>query len=131
VNTRYLTIEQVLAIHHEVMLDHGQQSILIDRAKLESAVARPATEAFGVELFTTLAEKAAALLQAMVIAHAFTDGNKRAGLGAMLMFLRANGFRTTPDLDELYDLGIAVTTAELREVEEIAERLRGLFGGLS
>ncbi len=112
------------------MLDHGQQSILIDRSKLEGAVARPATEAFGVELFTTLAEKAAALLHGVVIAHAFMDGNKRAGLGAMLMFLRANGTTRTPDLDGLYDLVIAATTGELREVGEIAGRLRELFAGL-
>jgi death-on-curing protein len=112
------------------MLDHGQQSLLVDRGKLDSAVLRPATEAFGVELFTTLGEKAAALLQAIVIAHSFMDGNKRAGLGAMLMFLRINGVRDVPDMDALYELVIAVTTGELREVGEVAERLRGLFEGL-
>jgi death-on-curing protein len=130
VSAAYLSLEQVLAIHHAVMRDHQQQAVLLAPGKLEGAIFRPRTEAFGTELFPSLAEKAAALLQAIVTAHAFMDGNKRAGLGAMLMFLRMNGVRTRPDLDALYDLAMAVTTGEVREVGEIAERLRGLFGGL-
>lgn len=129
-NTRYLTVAQVLTIHQQLMLDYGQDAQLVSWEKLASAVARPATESFGQEFFATLSEKAAALLQAIVIAHPFVDGNKRAGLGAMLAFLRLNNVRDRPDLDELYDLVIAVTTGELREIDDIAARLRGLFPGL-
>ncbi len=129
-STRYLSVPQVLALHHEIMLDEGQQAILIAPDKLEGAVRRPSTESFGEEFFPTLAEKAASLLQGIVIAHAFLDGNKRAGLGAMLMFLRGNSIRQTPDLDDLYDFVIAVTVGELREVGDIAARLRELFPGL-
>ena len=48
----------------------------------------------------------------------------------MLAFFELNGVSMPHDSDALYDLVIAVTTGELREVEEIAERLRGLFAGL-
>lgn len=128
---RYLTVAQALTIHQQLMLDYGQDAQLLSWEKLESAIARPATESFGQEFFPTLAEKASALLQAMVIAHPFMDGNKRAGLGAMLAFLRLNNVRDRPDLDELYDFVIAVTTGELREVGDIAARLRVLFPGLA
>lgn len=66
-------------------------------------------------------------MQGIVIAHAFVDGNKRAGALSMLAFLRLNGVTHVPDQDELCDFVIAVTTGELREVDEIAGRLRMLF----
>ena len=127
-SVQYLSVDEVLAIHREAVLRSGQSPVLIDRSKLESAVVRPATEAFGEELFATLAEKAAALLQALVIAHAFLDGNKRVGAAAAALFLEMNGVESEPDDDAYYDLVIAVTTGELREVDEIAPRLAVLFG---
>lgn len=126
--TRYVTVDEVVAYHEALMRDEGAPPApLISFAKLESAVLRPSAEAFGEEFFPTLAEKAAALLQGIVIAHPFLDGNKRAGLAATLLFLELNGVTATPDLDALYDFVIAVTTGELREVEDIAAQLRTLF----
>lgn len=48
----------------------------------------------------------------------------------MMAFLELNGTAMPDDSDHLYDLVIAVTTGELREVADIAERLRELFPGL-
>lgn len=128
--TRYLTAEELLAYHAELMALQGQQSLRMGEqgaAKLEAALSRPQASAFGEDAFSTLAEKAAALLQGIVIAHPFTDGNKRAAAGAMLAFLEMNGIPLVADQDALYDLVIAVTTGELREVDNIAARLRELF----
>lgn len=126
--TRYITVDEVIAYHEAILRDEGAPPApLLSFAKLESAVLRPSAEAFGEEFYPALAEKAAALLQGVVIAHPFLDGNKRAGLAAMLLFLALNGVTATPDLDALYDLVIAVTTGELREVEDIASRLPALF----
>jgi death-on-curing protein len=127
---RYLTLEQVVELHHRAMIEDGRQAVLAAPEKLESALNRPQAEAFGEEFYPTLAQKAAALLQGIVIAHPFVDGNKRAGLLAMLGLLSANGVDTLPDQDALYDLVIATTTGELREVDAIAARLRDLFEGL-
>jgi len=88
---------------------------------------RPRAEAFGAEFYQTLAEKAAVLLQGILIAHPFIDGNKRAGLGCMLAFLRMNGVTFVPLADPLYDFVLQVTTGELREVEDMASCLRKLF----
>ncbi len=124
---RYLTLEQVVELHRRAMLEEGQQAILAAPDKLESALFRPQAEAFGEEFYPTLSEKAAALLQGIVIAHPFMDGNKRAGLLAMLGLLAANGVDTVADQDALYNLVIAVTTGELREVGDIALRITALF----
>lgn len=130
--TRYLTVDWLLAFHQGLMLAQGQQSLLMGEqgaAKLESALARPQATAFGDDAFGNLTQKAAALLQAIVIAHPFTDGNKRAAAGAMLGFLEMNGVDVgTADQSLLYDLVIAVTTGELREVDEIAAQIAELFG---
>lgn len=80
-----------------------------------------------VRVLPALAEKAAVLLQGIVIAHPFIDGNKRAGLGCMLAFLRMNGVTFVPLADPIYDFVLQVTTGELREVEDMASCLRKLF----
>ncbi|MCC7365348.1 MAG: type II toxin-antitoxin system death-on-curing family toxin [Dehalococcoidia bacterium] len=126
-STRYLSLPEVIEIQRQAVLHAGFSPVLIDRGKLESAVARPATEAFGEELFPTLAEKAAALLQALVIAHAFLDGNKRVAAASAALFLELNGVIAEPDDDAYYDLVIAVTTGELREVDDIAPKLAAHF----
>ncbi len=45
----------------------------------------------------------------------------------MLAFLRLNGVELSADEDALYEFVMAVTTGELREVEEMAARVRELF----
>lgn len=127
---RHVTRGEVIAYHRRVLLDSGQSPLIINSGRLDAAIARPQATAFGEEAFPTLAEKAAAILQAIVIGHPFADGNKRAGLGAALLFLELNGIKRDSTLPELYDFVIAVTTGELREVSDIADRLRGLFPGL-
>ncbi len=124
---RYLTLEQVVEIHHRAMMEEGQQAVLAAPQKLESALMRPQAEAFGEEFYPSLAQKAAALLQGIVIAHPFVDGNKRAGLLAMLALLDANGVVSVADQGALYHLVIAVTTGELREVADIAAQIAELF----
>lgn len=125
---RYLGYERAVRIHDRLMIDEGQRpEAPLHPDKLESALHHPRAEAFGEEFFPTLAEKAAVLLQGIVIAHPFIDGNKRAGLGCMLAFLRMNGVPFVPLGDELYDFVLQVTTGDLREVEEMATRLRELF----
>ena len=110
------------------MLDEGQHSIVLDSDKIEAAAARPQASAFASEAYTSLAEKAAALQQSLVIGHPFADGNKRAGLACALVFLRLNGVATDADDDALYDLTIDVATGREREVEAIAARIARLFG---
>jgi death-on-curing protein len=128
--TRYVTRDEVIAYHRRVLLDSGQSPLVINPGRLDAAIARPQSSAFGEEAFPGLVEKAAALLQAVVVGHPFADGNKRAGLGAALLFLELNGVKRETTLPPLYDFVIAVTTGELREVEDIAARLRELFPGL-
>ncbi len=125
--TRYLTSEEIRFLHEAVMKDHGQSAARLSADKVESAAHRPQSESFGTELFPALSEKAAVLLHSLVSTHPFLDGNKRIGLAATIAFLKLNGVQSSADQDALYDLVIAVASGDMREVPEIAGRLRALF----
>lgn len=86
----YLTVAEVIAIHHHQIDEYGGMHGLRDQGALESAVFRPQTG-----YYMSLSEEAAALLESLVNNHAFLDGNKRVGFAATHTFLLMNGF----DLD--------------------------------
>jgi death-on-curing protein len=86
----YLTVAEVIAIHHHQIEEYGGSNGLRDQGALEAAVFRPQTG-----YYHDLSEEAAALLESLVNNHAFVDGNKRVGFAAAHTFLLANGF----DLD--------------------------------
>lgn len=86
----YLTVAEVIAIHHHQIDKYGGIHGLREQGALESAVFRPQTG-----YYTDLSEEAAALLESLVNNHAFLDGNKRVGFAAAHTFLLVNGF----DLD--------------------------------
>ena len=74
---------------------------VIDRGKLESALARPLATFGGKLLHSTIIDQAAALLDGLCQAHAFTDGNKRVAWVATLIYLASNRYimLAVPDAD--------------------------------
>jgi death on curing protein len=86
----YLTVAEVIAIHHHQIEEYGGAQGLRDQGALEAAVFRPQTG-----YYNDISEEAAALLESLVNNHAFLDGNKRVGFAVMHTFLLMNGF----DLD--------------------------------
>jgi death-on-curing protein len=87
---RYLTVAEVLEINAELA---GGRDTLSDLGLLESAMARPQVSAFGADAYPDIVSKAAALLHSLVLNHPFSDGNKRTGVLAMLVFIDLNGYR--------------------------------------
>lgn len=65
--------------------------VLLDRGKLEAALARPAAEYGGVAAFPTMHGRAAALLHGLATAHAFGNANKRTAWISCNIFLGAFG----------------------------------------
>lgn len=84
-----------------------------DFGLLHSAASRPAGVAFGVELYPTLAEKAAALTESIVRNHPLIDGNKRLGWSALFLFLRMNKARLTINHDDGYDFIVSIAAGKL------------------
>jgi len=99
-----------------------------DMGLLSSALARPATVAFGVEAYEDIWTKAAALLQSIAMNHALVDGNKRLAWVAMRVFLDLNDVPpVVVDVDQAEVFVIQVVTHELDTVEEIAKGLVALY----
>lgn len=83
----YLTVGEVLRIHHQLIDAYGGVHGIRDTALLESAVFRPQ-----IGYYNSIAEEAAALMESLANNHPFLDGNKRIAFGAAHTFLLVNGF---------------------------------------
>src|SRR5215217_1376194 len=87
----HLTVEIVREIHAEALARFGGSDGLRELALLESAVAAPQASFGGKSPYQDIVEVAAAYLFHLCQNHPFIDGNKRAALGACIVFLRLNG----------------------------------------
>jgi death-on-curing protein len=81
-----LTCDDAIAIFDQVI----HAGPLLDRGKLEGAIAAPASGFGNQEFYPTLDEKVARLIFEVCQAHAFMDGNKRlAWLCGMVVYRSA------------------------------------------
>jgi death-on-curing protein len=88
VTIRYLSLQEILAIHQESITRFGGTLGVRDQGALEAAVARPQTG-----YYSDMIEEAAALWESLSQNHPFLDGNKRTAITATAVFLRINGYR--------------------------------------
>ena len=86
-----LDTEQIKWLHSEIIKASGGSGGLRDEGLLESAVLSPFQSFDGVDCYPSFLEKAARLGYNLISNHPFVDGNKRAGLHTMLVFLALNG----------------------------------------
>jgi len=111
---RYLSIDEVLALHEYTVERFGGSFGLLDRGKLEASVAAPMQNVFDTELYPDLWSKAAILFFLLIKNHCFIDGNKRVALYALLRFLEINGYAIFGVTnDELYKFTIDTANSVL------------------
>ncbi|WP_035848805.1 type II toxin-antitoxin system death-on-curing family toxin [Kitasatospora azatica] len=120
----YLSAEDILGVAAAACED--MQIVVRDVGLLESAAHRPSAEMFGQEAYPDLFEKAAALLQSLLINHPLFDGNKRTAWLSCVTFLAINGVDLVPDIDAAEKLVIAVATGRTDEIKTISQGLRQL-----
>ena len=125
-NCFHLTVEIVREIHAEAIATFGGSDGIRDMALLQSAVAAPQATFGGRSPYTDLAEVAAAYLFYLCRNHPFMDGNKRAALGACIVFLRLNGIEPRRDRPDWEELTLAVASGGL-DRDQATERLRKLL----
>ena len=115
--SRYLALDEVLAIHADQIERYGGTLGIRDRAGLESALAMP-TAGFGDELLhTTIYEQAGAYLFHLCKNHPFLDGNKRVSLAVTLASLALNEIWIDATEDELVDLVIGTASGKLSKAD--------------
>src|ERR1700758_2953913 len=93
----YLTVAEVIAIHHRQIDAYGAAHGLRDEGALESAVYRPQTGYYG-----SILEEAAALMESLANKRAFIDGNKRVSFDSTHTFLLVNDYTIVADPVETY-----------------------------
>jgi len=119
----YLNINQVLAIHNEVIKQTGGSGGIRDMGLLDSAVARPQATFGGNDLYPDIFSKVACLGHSLIRNHPFVDGNKRTGFMSMRLFLNINGADLKATEDEKYKFVMEIAKKE-RDEKSIAEWLK-------
>lgn len=109
-------------LHHgELVADYGGLSGPPDEGALEATLARP-QNLLAYQPESTIFELAASYGYGFACNHCFPDGNKRAALAAMDVFLAINGQDLVADEAEAVVVVNAVAAGELSQ-EELAEWL--------
>ena len=86
----FLTLEDVLALHDELIQRYGGAPGIRDAGLLEAALAMPQA-GFGGRYFHQFPhEMGAVYLFHLVRNHAFVDGNKRVALACAILFFKIN-----------------------------------------
>jgi death-on-curing protein len=124
----FLDVDDVVALHDALLDEHGGQAGIRDPGLLESAVAMPMATFDGVFLHEDLFEMAAAYAFHIAENQPFVDGNKRAAIGAALVFLDINGADVPEATEELHRAMLDVAARRL-DKRRLADALRRLASG--
>ena len=114
-STKFLTRDEVLAIHARLVEAFGGTPGLRDLGLLESALHRPRTG-----YYVDLIQMAAALFESLLMNHPFVDGNKRVAFFSTDVFLRLNGWRIEIEADPAHQFLIGLLeerTCDLAHLE--------------
>ncbi len=114
---RFLTIDDILRIHAIAIEDQGGDPMLRDRGALDSAVAQPKQQFAGEHTHATIPEMAGAYAFHICKNHPFVDGNKRAALAAMLMFLSDNHWTLDATEDQAAGVILRLAAGELDKAQ--------------
>jgi death-on-curing protein len=121
---QFLTLDEVLGIHADLIRRYGGSTGLRDLSLLQSALAMPATTFDGEYFHPGAFEMAAAYVFHLARNHPFVDGNKRTALMCALVFLGLNGWRLEAAPDALYALvdGVAAGSVDKAQVSVFLRR---------
>lgn len=120
---RYLTIDDVRYVHDRLMTVTGGLPGVRDEIGLASTLTRMRIAVNGGEAFHDLHARAGALFLSLVRDRPFHDGNKRAAIAAVAVFLRLNGEEIFATDHEIVDLCRAGERGSLT-AEQVRDWLR-------
>jgi death-on-curing protein len=109
-----ILIKEVEQLHRILIDKFGGSHGIRDNAALESAIARPSQMFDSKELYPSVLEKAAALIESILINHPFIDGNKRTGYTLLRLFLIQNEMDITASQDNKYEFVIDIASGALK-----------------
>lgn len=113
-----ISIKEVEIIHNILIDKFGGAKGIRDFGLLESALARPYATFDGTDLYPSSIEKAAAIMESIVINHPFIDGNKRTAYTFMRLILLEYKLDIVASQEEKYKFVIAASKGDYK-FEEI------------
>lgn len=88
-----------------------------DLGLIESAVNAPFQTFGGQDLYPTIFDKAAQLAYGLTENHGFVDGNKRAAIHSMMVYLLLNDFDIIASEDELFNVSMSLAEGKISSAE--------------
>lgn len=116
----WITANDVILIHSQVIKTTGGIDGLRDLPALEAAIAAPLQTFGGQDLFPSELEKIARIGFGLASNHAYIDGNKRIGAMMTQLLLLWNGYHLELEPGELADMFIAIADGKKSEQELLA-----------
>ena len=113
---KYLTTEELAAIHEEIIKETGGHSGIISYSNLDFTVEQ-------TKIPKTSERIAATIFYGILTSHPFVDGNKRTALESMKTFLSINGKNFTASENELWDKLHAISEGKLK-FEEVVKWIK-------
>ena len=116
----WVLLNDVLAIHEELLAVHGGLRSVRDLGLLESALSRPRN--IWIYKKADIATLAAAYADGIVSNYPFVDGNKRTGFVSAVLFLEFNGLVFSAAEDEVVTMFLGLADKKISR-DEIAKWL--------
>ena len=108
-----INIEVVKYFHSILIVEFGGSNGIRDLNALQAAIQRPYSTFDGKDLYPTIYDKAAALVESLVKNHAFIDGNKRIGYVMLRFFLIESGYDLSASQTDKYNFIIGISKGDL------------------
>ncbi|MHA8110402.1 type II toxin-antitoxin system death-on-curing family toxin [Lactobacillaceae bacterium Melli_B4] len=120
----YLTKDDIIHIHQNIMDDYSNHEGHVQYEQgLDLVIEQPKMVLYGHELYPTLFDKAAYMLQKVTKKHIFDDGNKRTAYHVAYLFLALNNYLLDLNDDQIIKLMLSVTNSpDSQEVMQLISR---------
>ncbi|MEX8546363.1 MAG: type II toxin-antitoxin system death-on-curing family toxin [Mucilaginibacter sp.] len=100
----YLSKKQITTINRLTLSSHGGNFVppynLLNEPALDYLVDAVFAEIFEQPLYPSIHDKAGLYMFNIIANHIFSDGNKRTGLEAGLLFLKLNGYQLNSQIND-------------------------------
>jgi death on curing protein len=105
---------EIVKYFHSILIDEfGGSTGIRDLNAPKAAIQRPYSTFDGKDLYPTIYDKAAALVESLVKNHAFIDGNKRIGYVMLRFFLMESGYDLSASQTDKYNFIIEISKGNL------------------
>jgi death-on-curing protein len=109
-----IPVEEVIRMHKILIESFGGSKGIRNREALESALARPYQTFDEQELYPEPEDKAASIVESIIVNHPFVDGNKRIGYVLMRITLLEHGMDINASENEKFEFILDIAKGELK-----------------